>query len=197
VETSWTEIAVLVVQIAMGISLAACAGLRAFLPLFVVGIFGRLGVVPLLDSFEWLASWPALIVFGVAVVTEVLADKVPVVDNLLDTVQLGVKPIAGVVLVASVLTDLEPLQAVVLGVVLGGPAAGAVHVLKAKTRLVSTAASAGIGNSVLSVSEDAGAVVGSVGAVFVPLLVLALLVAGAIVMAMLLRRIGARAAGIA
>ena len=35
-DASWTDAAVLVAQLAMGISLAACAGLRAFLPMLVV-----------------------------------------------------------------------------------------------------------------------------------------------------------------
>ena len=31
------------------------------LPLFVVGLAGRFELVPLSESFEWLASWPALV----------------------------------------------------------------------------------------------------------------------------------------
>ena len=68
----WTVVAA---QVAMGVGLAACAGLRAFLPLFVVGVAGRLDVLPLSEPFAWLASAPALTVFGAAVLTELLADK--------------------------------------------------------------------------------------------------------------------------
>jgi len=166
----------LTVQLAMGISLAACAGLRAFLPLLVVGACGRLGFLPLADSFEWLASSPALVVFGVAVVTELLADKFPGVDHFLDAVQVWVKPIAGTILVASVLTEFSPLTKVVLGVVLGGSAAEAVHLLKAKTRILSTVSTAGFGNPLVSTAEDATALVGSVGALVVPLLVFVVVV---------------------
>ncbi len=74
-------------QIAMGLSLAACAGLRAFLPLFVVGAAGRLEWIPLTDSFAWMTSWPALLVFGFAVLTELLGDKFPLVDHFLDALQ--------------------------------------------------------------------------------------------------------------
>ena len=83
-EFGWGEAGGILLQVAMGVSLAACAGLRAFLPLLVVGAFGRLGFVPLTGAFEWLSSWPALAVFGVAVVVELAADKFPVVDHLLD-----------------------------------------------------------------------------------------------------------------
>ena len=171
-ELTWEQGAAVLAQLAMGISLAACAGLRAFLPLFVVGLGGKLDYLPLSDSFEWLASWPALIVFGSALVVEIVADKFPVVDNFLDLVQTFVKPIAGTVLVACLLTDLTPLQGAVLGIVLGGASAGGVHLVKAKLRLFSSVASAGIGNPVLSTVEDTGAVLGSVGAILMPITVL-------------------------
>ncbi len=154
-----------VAQVVMGIGLAASAGLRAFLPLLVVGIAGRAEVLPLGDSFAWMGSTPALVVFGVAVVTEILADKIPVVDSVLDSVQLFVKPVAGTILVASVLTELSPLQATVLGILTGGVTAGSVQVLKAKTRLLSTFSTAGIANPVLSAGEDAGSLVGSVASI--------------------------------
>ena len=86
-------------------------------------------------------------------------------------------------------TDLDPLQTVVLSIVLGGTIAGTVHLAKAKVRLLSTTTSAGLGNPVLSTLEDAGALVGSIGATLVPLLVLLVLVAGAILLWLALRRL--------
>jgi len=171
------SVAVIVSQVVMGVGLAACAGLRAFLPLLVVGIAGRADVIPLSGPFEWLSSTAALVVFGVAVVTEMLADKVPVVDSALDVLQTFVKPVAGTVLVAAVVTELSPLQATVLGIVTGGVVSGSVQALKAKTRLLSTVSTAGIANPVLSTGEDAGSLLGSVAAVVLWPLALAVLVA--------------------
>ena len=158
----------LLFQILMGIGLAASAGLRAFLPLLVVGIAGRAGWVPLSDNFAWLAGWPALIVLGVAVLVEVMSDKFPAVDNFLDMIQVFVKPVAGTILVAAVVIDLSPLQTTVLALILGSGTAGTVHVVKAKTRLVSTVTTAGAANPVLSVAEDTAALGGSVLALMVP-----------------------------
>lgn len=190
-ETGLSQAGALLSQLAMGIGLAACAGLRAFLPLFVVGVAGRLDVIPLTQRFEWLASTPALLVFGVAVITELLADKFPVVDHFLDAVEIWVKPIAGTVLAASVLSELTPLQATVLGVFAGGTAAGTVHVAKAKLRLASTATTLGAGNPVLSFLEDVVAFVGSLTAIVVPLLILLLLlIALTLAVWWLLRRAG-------
>jgi uncharacterized membrane protein len=176
----------------MGIALAACAGIRAFLPLFVVGLAGRLGWVPLSESFEWLAGWPALVVFGIAVVAELAGDKFPVVDNFLDSVQTIVKPIVGAMLMLSVVSDWAPLYLTLVWIILGGTLAGIVHLTKAKLRLASTVTTAGVGNPVLSVSEDAGALAGTVGALLFPvavaLLILIALVATWISLRRLVRR---------
>lgn len=174
-EPTLSHAAAVLLQLAMGISLAACAGLRAFLPLLVVGVAGRLDLLPLTRSFEWLESWPALTVFGAAVLAEFLADKFPIVDHFLDAVQIFVKPVAGAILMASVLSELTPLHATVLGLIAGGTAAGAIHVGKAKLRLASSITTAGAANPVVSFIEDLAALVGSLAALVVPLLTLFLL----------------------
>jgi hypothetical protein len=174
-EFSFADSMTIMLQLAMGLSLAACAGIRAFLPLLIVGLAGRFDVIPLLDSFDWLASTPALTVFGIAVVVEILADKIPLIDHLLDSIQTGVKPVAGTVVVAGLLTEFTPLQSVVLGIVLGGSAAGAVHVLKAKARVLSSVTTGGMANPVISTIEDAGTLTASVAAIFMPLIVLTLM----------------------
>ena len=61
-------------QTMMGTGLAASAGLRAFLPLLVVGTAARFDVVALGEKFTWMSSDAALIVFSVAVVLEVLGE---------------------------------------------------------------------------------------------------------------------------
>ncbi len=163
-------------QVAMGISLAACAGLRAFLPLLVVGVAGRLDWIPLTSHFEWLSSTPALIVFGVAVGAEFVGDKVPWVNHLLDGLQTFVKPVAGVVVAAAVLHELTPLQGSVLALVLGAGTAGAVHVSKATLRLASTAATGGLANPIVSTVEEGSAWMLAAVAIWLPFLALALLV---------------------
>lgn len=164
------SMALIISQLAMGFSLAASAGLRAFLPLFVVGVAGRLDWIPLTSRFEWLAENPALIVFGIAVVAELLADKIPIFDNLLDVVQTFTKPVAGVIVSAAVFSELTPLQTTVLAIVLGGGVATGVHLAKTKLRWLSTATTAGLGNPIVSSAEEVGAWSVAWGALFLPLL---------------------------
>jgi len=173
-----TSLLGLVIQVLAGISLAASCGLRAFLPPFVVGLAVRLGAVEVVlgrplelnPAFAWLTSTPALVVFGIAVVAEVVADKVPVVDHALDVVQTIVRPLAGMLVVAANLRDLDPLPAAVIGLVVGGSIAGGVHLVKAKIRLLSTLGTGGIASPVLSGLEDLMSLVGSVLAVLAAVL---------------------------
>jgi len=182
------QILIVVSQLAMGLSLAACAGLRAFLPLFVVGLAGRLDWIPLTSHFEWLEATPSLIVFGAAVVAELLADKVPWFDHLLDLVQTFVKPVAGVVVAAAVLHELTPLQGAVLALVLGGGVAGAVHLGKAQLRLLSTATTGGLANPAVSVVEEGGAWSLALAAIVVPLIAATVLLGLLVAVLWLLRR---------
>jgi hypothetical protein len=171
------EIALFATQLAMGFALAASAGLRAFLPLFVAGVLARQGYLALGPSFEWMASTPALVVFGSAVVFEVLGDKIPIVDHALDAAGMFVKPVAGTLLAAALFTDLDPMVATTLGLIGGGAIAGVVHAMKGSTRIVSTAATGGLGNPLLSFVEDAMATVGVAIAFLIPILAALLVVA--------------------
>jgi uncharacterized membrane protein len=163
-------------QVMMGVGLAASAGLRAFLPLLVVGVAGRFDLVTLGDRFTWMGSDAALIVFAIAVAIEVLGDKIPLVDHTLDVVGMFARPIAGALAAASPLTAMDPVTASVVGVILGASVAGGVHAAKATTRLFSTGATGGLATPFLSAGEDAVSFMGAVAAIFVPALAVAALV---------------------
>ncbi len=164
------DAALFATQLAMGFALAACVGLRTFLPLLAAGLMARTGYVSMGPSFEWMESTPALIVFGSALVFEVLADKVPGLDHALHAVESFVKPVAATLLAASLFTNLDPLLAMTLGLVGGGAIAGTVHVARGTARLISTGTTAGLGNPLLSVVDDILAVIGVALAMLVPIL---------------------------
>jgi hypothetical protein len=164
-----SDAALFATQLAMGFALAATVGLRTFLPLLAAGLLARFGYVDLGNSFEWMSKTPALVVFGSAVVFEVLADKVPGLDHALHVVESFVKPVAGTLIAASLFTNLDPTMAVVLGLIGGGTIAGAVHIAKGTTRAASTALTGGLGNPILSVLDDILAAGGIVLAILAPL----------------------------
>lgn len=164
---------------AAGIVLAASAGLRAFMPLLGLGLAARLLDWPIAPSMSWLATDAGLLGLGIATLVELAADKIPVVDHLLDLVHTVAGPLAGALVAFGALGDVPPAASLILALALGAPVAGGVHAIAAATRIKSTVASGGTLNPAVSVAEDGV----SIGAIVVALLVpiLALLVAVAIV----------------
>ena len=163
-------------QVMMGVGLAASAGLRAFLPLLVVGVAARADVLALGERFQWMTTTPALTVFAVAVLVEIVGDKAPVVDHVLDVAGTIARPVAGAIVAAAPLTGLDPLTGVVVGIVMGGAVAGGVHASKATLRLASTGASGGLANPLVSLTEDALSLSGSVVSLFLPIVTFVLVV---------------------
>ena len=187
------DAALFVTQLAMGFALAASVELRAFLPLFVTGLLARNGYVQMGPSFAWMESTPALVVFGSAVIFEILADKVPGLDHALHAVEAFVKPVAATLLAASLFTHLDPVLAVTLGLIGGGTIAGAVHAMKGAARLVSTGATGGLANPVLSLLDDGLAIVGIILAFVVPILAaIAVIALGVVSVRFFLRRMKGR-----
>jgi hypothetical protein len=183
---SWTEV---VPAIALAIGLAACAGLRAWLPLLLTGGLVRAGMIEVGDSFSFIASDRALILFGVASAIEIVADKVPALDHALDAIGTVLRPVAAAVLAASVFGAFtDPLAAVALGVAVGAPTALVPHAGKSVLRAASSAFTAGLANPVISVLEDLIALALFVLAVLVPLLAGTLVLVVAWLIARRLRR---------
>jgi hypothetical protein len=160
----------------LAVALAACAGLRAWLPLFLAAGLARLGFLELGGSFAFVQSNKALVALGLATLLEICADKIPAVDHALDAISTVARPAAGALLAASVLgTVSEPLTAVTLGLAVGAPAALAPHAAKSLVRAGATAFTGGLANPILSLIEDVATAVLFAVALIVPVLVVALL----------------------
>ena len=175
----------LVVLTALG--LAAAAGLRVFLPLFLAGLAARLGWLPLHENFLWLDSGMALAVFGLASLVEIASYHVPVVDNFLDTIAVPAAAIAGAVVSLAVLADGEPWLRWSLAVIAGSGLATSIRVPVAGVRAASTVATVGLGNQLLALAESVAATVLSFLAVLLPLAVLPLLVLLLVTLVLLVR----------
>ena len=151
--------------------MGAGAGRGAWLPLLLAGALARFDVVSLGESFGFLSSTPALVLFAVATVVEIVADKIPAVDHVLDLVSTVVRPAAGALLAASALYQVnDPLIAVVIGICVGAPVALGPHVAKSAFRAASSATTAGIANPIVSFVEDGLAIALFVLAVVLPIL---------------------------
>lgn len=154
----------LAAQLMLGMGLAACAGLRAWLPLLLLSVMARTGYITLGAGFDFLAREDALIVLGVATVIEIVADKVVGLDHLLDAIGTIARPAAGALMASAVLVDLDPLAAAILGLIAGGASSLLVHSSKSIVRAKTTALvpiHGGAGNAVISTAEDVTSGVGT------------------------------------
>lgn len=163
----------MILGLLLGLGLSASTGLNTFLPLLLLSAAARFNIagIELGDRFEWLSSDSAIVVLIVACIAELIADKFPSVDHFLDTIGTFVRPAAGTVAMASVLTDLDPTLAAVVGIMLGAPTSLGFHTLKAGARLTSTATTFGCANPVLSLLEDLASLALSLLAIFAPIVV--------------------------
>jgi hypothetical protein len=112
-----------------------------------------------------------MIVLILACIFEIVADKFPAVDHFLDSAGTFVRPIAGAVAAASVLTDIDPTIAALVGLIVGAPTSFGFHTLKAGTRVASSATTFGCANPVISLIEDIISFALTVIAIFSPIFV--------------------------
>lgn len=168
----------LLLNIFSAFGLSASAGLNAYIPLLVVGSIAHYfpDSLTLNQPFDLLANPWILILLGVLVIIEMIADKVPAVNHVNDIIQTVVRPAAGAVAFAAsanVITDISPVLALACGLLV----AGSVHTVKAAAvRPAVTATTGGTANTPVSIAEDIVAFFSSVLAVMLPIVMGTMLV---------------------
>lgn len=160
-----------ILAVGIGVGLAAAAGVRAYIPVLVVGVFALIGTLALHRPFGVLDGGVALGALVVLALLEVGLDKAGGVSRVLDYVQFPVRMAAGAVLFAVAL-GVGVGQAAVPELVAGGVIAGIVAALKMVLRPVG--GGTGVSAGFLSLCEDLTGLIGGVVSVFVPYIALAL-----------------------
>jgi len=148
----------IIIALCLGITLSAACGFRVFLPPLVVSLAAMYGHIPLSSGFEWLGSTEAAIAFAIATVFEILAYYIPVIDNLLDTVQIPIAVAIGTILTAATLGHTDPVMQWTLAAIAGGGTAGLTGTLASLTRLASTGITGGLGNFIVATLELVGSI---------------------------------------
>jgi Domain of unknown function (DUF4126) len=183
-------------SVSAAFGLSAAAGLNAWLPLFGAALAQRLDLVDLAQPFDDLSGTGALVVLGVLTIADFVGDKIPAVDSVLHAVGTVVAPASGAILFTGETgadTDLPTLAAVLLG----GSVAASIHAGRATIRPISTVGTAGMGNPVLSLIEDLGALGLTLAAFIVPVLAVIAVIALVVLIVVLWRRRRAGARGVA
>ena len=136
---------------AMGFAFAA--GLNLYASVAILGLAGRFGWVDLPGQFDvfnndWVIG-AALVMY----VVEFIADKVPWVDSMWDTVHTAIRPLGGALIAMTAIGDASPAVEGLVALLGGGLAAGT-HITKAGTRAVANTSPEPFSNWILSFSED-------------------------------------------
>jgi hypothetical protein len=166
----------IVLSVCAGVGLSAACGFRVFVPLLVLSIGAITGHIHLAQSFAWIGTKPALIAFSVATVLEIAAYYIPFLDNLFDTIAGPTAAIAGILVTASVMADVDPMWRWTLAVIAGGGIATSTQLATTKLRLASSATTGGLGNPVLSTIEAVTSTGLSVLAIVLPVVAFLLVV---------------------
>ncbi len=164
---------------ALGLSTAA--GLNAYLPVLILGIMSRFT-----DLIDLPAPWSALehpvvlAAVGIVALLDFVGDKILVIDHVLHAVGMVIAPVAGgfLALGTANAVDIDPVSATLIGVV----AALATHMGRTAARPVSTVTTAGAGNPLVSLGEDATSGVLSFTAVIWPVVAFLIVVVVAVML---------------
>ncbi len=171
------------------LGLSASAGLNAYIPLLVVGLLNRFtDLIDLAGPYDLLSHAAILSVLGVLIVIELLADNIPLINHVNDAIQTFIRPTAGAIAFAAATdsANVAPVLALAAGLIV----AGGVHATKSVVvRPAVNAATGGVGNTPVSLAEDAVAYTMSITAIALPVLILVIGGVIAYVVARFVRRI--------
>ena len=170
-----------------GFGLATASGLNAYIPLLAMGLLGRFtNLVTLPHGWSWLENGWVMGIVAVLLVVEIVADKVPALDSINDTIQTFVRPTSGGIVFGSgtaaqtaAVTDPGAFASSGqwIPVVIGAVTALVVSLTKSTVRPVANVATGGLAAPVLSTLEDVTSVGLVIIAVVLPVLVLVVLAA--------------------
>ncbi len=176
--------------------LAGGAGGKAAIPMLALGVFHYTPWYELSPSYRWIASPLVLVVLGVIIVAEIVADAHPEFGRWSDVLGYLPKIIAGFIVFAAVTGQVDDsLLRLVGSGVLGGVTAGGTHWLRNRVRQpirdVGEDAHHGVGKMV-SLGETGLAAILSSTAILVPVAGIVLLGGAGAASAVVANRLGSR-----
>ncbi|MFF1643923.1 DUF4126 domain-containing protein [Streptomyces sp. NPDC058240] len=166
------------------------SGINAYAVVLLLGVFGATGLTDEVPAS--LQRTDVLVVAGVLFLCEVVADKIPYVDSVWDSVHTVIRPVAGAVVAALLAGESGSLPQLAAAAV-GGSTALMSHLVKAGTRMAVNSSPEPFSNVAVSIAEDLGVAGVVTFAIFHPVVaaVIAgtLLLLGIVILAVLASRI--------
>ena len=126
------------------------SGINLYLVTLLLGIASRLGWAEVPEIF---GRTEFMVIAAILAGIEFVADKIPYVDNVWDSIHTVLRPLGAAVIGALLTGETTSLVTAIGAVVSGGLALNA-HAAKASTRIAVNASPEPVSNVVLSVAED-------------------------------------------
>lgn len=140
--------------LAIAAAMGWASGLRLYAVVFLTGLAGFMGWVPLPTGLQVLQQPAVLYASGGLLAVEFVADKVPWVDSLWDSVHTFIRIPAGAALAYSVF-GVDQGSWAVIAALLGGTLAATSHTAKTTTRAAANTSPEPFSNLALSLAGDA------------------------------------------
>jgi hypothetical protein len=151
------------------LGLGLLAGIRLYATVLILGLIARFHWFDLPSGLDVLGHTWVLATAGAACAIEFLADKIPWLDTMWDTVHTFIRPVGAALLGAAAFQEADPALKMVIALLCGGVAFGG-HSSKAATRFAVNHSPEPFSNWALSLFEDAVVPVGIWIAVSHPLI---------------------------
>jgi hypothetical protein len=155
--------------LSLALGTAWTSGINLYATVTVLGLLQRFAGVKLPGGLEVLDNWWIIGVAGGLYIIEFFADKVPYVDSVWDVVHTFIRVPAGVVVAYAATSEMDP-SIYIPAALIGGGLAFTSHGTKAAARIGANLSPEPVSNWLLSLVEDVIAILGTVLAVFAPLL---------------------------
>lgn len=139
--------------VALAAALGWAAGIRLYLVVFLTGLAGFMGFIPLPDGLKILQNPALLTASGLMVFVEFFADKIPGLDSLWDVVHTVIRVPAGAALAGGVFGADSATMGTVAALI-GGTLAATSHATKATTRAAVNTSPEPFSNIIVSFAEE-------------------------------------------
>ena len=156
--------------LSLALGTAWTSGINLYATVAVLGLLQRFGATNLPGGLNVLDNWWIIGVAAFLYAVEFFADKIPYVDSVWDAVHTFVRVPAGAI-VAYAATNQMDAGVSTVAALLGGGLAFSSHGTKAAVRAGANLSPEPVSNWILSIVEDVIAFVGTILAVFAPVLI--------------------------
>jgi len=173
----------LLAQLGTALGIGLLSGIRLYLTILGLGTAIRFHWITLEQSqsgLAILADWRVMSVAAVACAIEFVADKVPWVDSMWDSIHTFIRPVGAAILGARAFMHTDPAVQAILAILCGGMALSG-HSAKAATRLAVNHVPEPFTNVALSLAGDAAVPVATWTAFHFPLFTLGFVIVFALV----------------